>query len=397
MAGITWALGMPSSLYNCHNTGYENHIVVLPRFLKSDGKRHGWEFRVHSRLLRWPQIVMACSPVGGGSGMRARSVGWDWKSLFERIKPQEEIGERVMRMIAGSSSAPIAQYVAYPITPLHGLDPRVKQAWLLALVIVSSRSHMAVRIGLVVLMALISIWALPCSSWKDQLGRVSFLSIFLLITVSLGTDGIPPLVQTRTPPPVMDGLPTLSGACGGYCYVLWKFGPLQLTRKGLSLGITASCLFFTVLQSVSLCLTTTTPEHLAAALAWYLAPFSYFGAPVDEMVLTLLLSLRFIGLVFDEVRNIALSIVSRDVHWKEFTLLETLDVFFLFLGRVFKNLFNHAEQIAQAMVARGFKGDASKHRIYFMSKFSIHAGDLVAIFSLAVIVGLAMVSDFCFY
>ena len=56
-----------------------------------------------------------------------------------------------------------------------------------------------------------------------------------------------------------------------------------------------------MLQSASLCLATTMPEHLAAGLRWYLSPFIWLKAPVDELVLTLLLSLRFIGLVFDEV------------------------------------------------------------------------------------------------
>ena len=56
-----------------------------------------------------------------------------------------------------------------------------------------------------------------------------------------------------------------------------------------------------VLQSASLCLTTTTPEQLAAALRWYMGPLAHVGAPVEELILTLLLSLRFIGLVFDEV------------------------------------------------------------------------------------------------
>lgn len=42
-------------------------------------------------------------------------------------KRQEPLGERIMRMVAGASSAPIAQYIPSPVTPLHTLDPRVKQ------------------------------------------------------------------------------------------------------------------------------------------------------------------------------------------------------------------------------------------------------------------------------
>lgn len=317
------------------------------------------------------------------------------KVLVEKMKkpPRLAFGEEFMRLIAGASSAPIAQYISSPPTPLHSLDPRVKQAWLLVLVFLPSRSHMAVRLGLVAFLATVTIWFLPRRTWQDQLGRMAFFSGLLLLMVSLGTDGVPPLVQTRTPPPSMSGLPVLPANLGGYKYVVWKLGPFLLTRKGVALGVTAACLSFTVLQSASLCLATTMPEHLAAGLRWYLAPLAYLKAPVDELVLTLLLSLRFIGLVFDEVRNIALGIVARGVQWKKLTSLETAEVFLMFLGRIFKNLFNHADQIAQAMIARGFRGNPSSHKVYFLTKFSIKTQDYLAIATLAIVVGVGLLSE----
>lgn len=350
----------------------------------------------HLRYSALPHVQPFLARAAGGQSAGAHSPNvhrLELKSLIEKLKPPDEFGEEFMKMVAGATSAPIAQYIPSPTTALHRLDPRVKQAWLLALVFLPSRSHVAFRLGLVVFLALVSIWFLPRRTWQDQLGRMVFLSGFLLLMVSLGTDGVPPLVQTRTPPPAMDGLPILPAKMGGYSYVIWKLGPIQLTRKGLALGVTASCLSFAVLQSASLCLTTTMPEHLAAGLRWYLAPLARCNVPVDELVLTLLLSLRFVGLVFDEVRNIALGIVARGVQWKSLSMLETVDVFLLFLGRIFKNLFNHAEQIAQAMVARGFRGNPATHKIYFLTRFSIKMQDLIAILILAIVTGLAILSE----
>ena len=62
-----------------------------------------------------------------------------------------------------------------------------------------------------------------------------------------------------------------------------------------------SLFLFKIFQSASLCLTTTTPEQLASALWWFMRPLQFIGVPVAEITLTLLLSLRFISLVFDEV------------------------------------------------------------------------------------------------
>lgn len=80
------------------------------------------------------------------------------------------------------------------------------------------------------------------------MGRVSLLSGILFIMLGLGADGVTPLVQLRTPPPAMMGLPKLPASLGGYSYLIMKLGPLQFTRKGLSVASIAACLTFTVSQ-----------------------------------------------------------------------------------------------------------------------------------------------------
>lgn len=250
------------------------------------------------------------------------------------------------------------------------------------------------RFGLVIYLTLLSIWILPRNAWMDQLGRVYLLSGLLFITLGLGADGVPALVQLRTPPPAMMGLPNLPVSLTGYAYVITKLGPLTFTRKGLSVASTVACLTFTVFQSASLCLTTTTPEQLAFALRWFMLPLKYIGVSVSEIVLTLLLSLRFISLVFDEVRNIALGIVSRRVNWKQLTVMETIDVFFNYFRRIFKNIFSHAEQISQAMIVRGFKGDGETHKIYFLSESSFGVIDFICLLCLTIVIGAALLSEY---
>lgn len=75
---------------------------------------------------------------------------------------------------------------------------------------------------------------------------MALLSGILFIMLGLGSDGVPPIVQLRTPPPAMMGLPNLPASLGGYSYLIMKLGPLQFTRKGLSVASTAACLTFTV-------------------------------------------------------------------------------------------------------------------------------------------------------
>lgn len=171
-----------------------------------------------------------------------------------------------------------------------------------------------------------------------------------------------------------------------------KLGPLSLTSKGLSAATTAACLTFTIFQSASLCLTTTTSEQLAFALQWFIRPLSSLGVPVSEVILTLLLSLRFINLVFDEVRNVALGIISRRIRWKELTTLETIDVFFTYIRRIFKNIYSHAAQISQAMIVRGFRGDCDSHKVLLAAGASTFIANVVSISCLVGLIGVTTLS-----
>lgn len=75
---------------------------------------------------------------------------------------------------------------------------------------------------------------------------MSILSGILFVMLGLGADGVPPLIQSRTPPPGMMGLPELPASLGGYSYLIAKLGPLTFTRKGLSIASTSACLTFVV-------------------------------------------------------------------------------------------------------------------------------------------------------
>ncbi|WVZ98444.1 hypothetical protein U9M48_043887 [Paspalum notatum var. saurae] len=355
-----------------------------------------------------PPAPAAPSPSDGRDGAAA-SAAAKWAEWIPRAGAGAG-PEKVLRLISGAAATPVCQFVDSPRTFLHSVDPRVKLVWLLALVVLPARSNIYMRFGLVVFLALLSMWVLPNHVWKDQLGRVALLSGFIFIMLGFGADSAPSLVQTRTPPPSVLGIPNIPCSTSGYSYTIMKLGPLQFTRKGLSVASTSASLSFAIFQSASLCLTTTTPEQLASALWWFMIPLKHIGVPVPEIILTLLLSLRFINLVFDEasiygnrqsngytfcfyVRNSALAIVARRINWKKLTAMETIDIFFNYVRRIFKNIFDHAEQISKAMVARGFRGDPSNHKIYFLTESSFGIADLFSLLCLFALMRLASLSD----
>lgn len=338
-------------------------------------------FSVCQKLERCPLICSATST--------SFYEGW------EKWVPKDMVAaDKVLRLIAGATSSPIYQFIASPTTFLHSVDSRIKLAWLVALIIVPARSNVVVRFGVVMYLALLSILVLPKEVWMDQLGKVTLLSGILFVMLGLGAEGVTPVAQLRTPPPSMTGLSNIPPSLTGYSYVMMKLGPLMLTRKGFSTAAKSACLTFTILQSASICLATTTPERLAFALQWFINPLRHFGVPVAETILTLLLSLRFLNLVFDEVRNIALGIVCRRINWQQLTVMETIDVFVNYVRRFFKNIFNHTQQISQAMMVRGFRGESDLHRIYFPSDSSNLLANILSMVFLFGLVGATIASEY---
>lgn len=81
-------------------------------------------------------------------------------------------------------------------------------------------------------------------------------------------------------------------------YVLFKFLFITVSRFSLSLAATISCITFAALQLTSLFLLTTPPESAAAAFRWFATPLRLFGVKLDTLTFQLLLSLRFVSLVW---------------------------------------------------------------------------------------------------
>ncbi|KAL8105205.1 hypothetical protein AgCh_029124 [Apium graveolens] len=292
-------------------------VSTLPTVTISSRQSYTPLFKRHPIQFKTLKPKFTCSATIDDAGPPRNWEKWLPKNLFS--------AEKVLKSISEATSSPICQFISSPTTFLHTVDPRIKLAWLVVLVVLPARSSILMRFGLVAYLSLLSTLILPRHVWMDQLGRVLLLSGILFIMLGLGADGAPPVVQLRTPPASMMGLPSLPASLEGYSYIIMKLGPLQLTRKGLSVASTSASLTFSIFQSASLCLSTTTPEQLAFALQWYMRPLAYIGVPVSEVILTLLLSLRFINLVFDEVRVVALGIVSRRIYWENFTALETIE------------------------------------------------------------------------
>ncbi len=247
-------------------------------------------------------------------------------------------------------SLPIGLYLEQPVTWLHHLDPRVKMAWLMSILVTPILANAGWRIGLVGLLLLLTLAAgIPLRVWRQQLGWLVLLSGLVMLLTFILPDGLEVNQPDRWPAPA-SVLPQPTP----YGYVLLDWGPLTVTRRSLELGIRVGTLLFTLIYGTNLYLLTTAPEEITLALESLMTPLRWLGLPVTEIALTVTLSLRFIPLVLEEVQNLVRSVQTRAINWKKLGLRQSAQVGLVIVERLLENLLLRAEQIAAAMAVRGF-------------------------------------------
>lgn len=179
--------------------------------------------------------------------------------------------------------------------------------------------------------------------------------------------------------PAEDGV---ASQARSYSYVVFHFLFVTVTRRSLRLATSAAATCLLALQGSSLVLTTTTAEDAALALCTLpslkrekrerrsgdgttvdeTTPSSspsfieVIRRPANRTALTLLLSLRFLALVFDEARGLSLGLAARGIDWEGLGSGGGVTVGLRLVTRLFGNLQARAGDVAVAMTARGFAG-----------------------------------------
>ncbi|QIR36722.1 hypothetical protein HCG51_08140 [Tolypothrix sp. PCC 7910] len=271
-------------------------------------------------------------------------------------------------------SLPLGLYLEEPQTWLHKIDPRVKFAWLMSLLTSYLFAPIEWRVLLVIVLIFVTITArIPKRVWQQQMGWLLLLSFFVLIIAAISPDGLGVNYQPRLPaneqiltqpstakPPNVNEKTVFGNK--EYKYVVFHQGPVKVSRRSLDLAVRLSTILFTVIYSTNLYLLTTAPEEITAGMESLMQPLRRLKLPVTELALTLTLSLRFIPLVLEEVQNLVRSVMTRAINWKKLGIKGAVKLWMIVAERLLENLLLRAEQMASAMMVRGFTS-ANEHRV----------------------------------
>ncbi len=241
---------------------------------------------------------------------------------------------------------------------LRRLDPRLKLAWTLIFLVTPILAGPLWRLSLVALLLLITaVSGLSWRLWRRSVPLLLALALLVGGLAALLPAGAAPPAALQRPPAELRLEPGPPGTApperSGASWVLLRQGPLVVTRRSAELGLNGATLLFTLVHSANLLLLSTAPEQLVWAISWLLAPLGRLGWPVERLGFTLLLALRFLPLVQEELQNLLRSVATRAVNLKRLGWKGGLGLVLAVGERLLANVLLRAEQGAEALLARG--------------------------------------------
>ena len=243
---------------------------------------------------------------------------------------------------------PIGQYVSGKSSWLRIIDPRIKLSWILLFLLTPILANSTWRISTAFVLLLITFFSfLPPRIWLRSLVFLLFLSLIVgSLSIVLPASEASSELTIRAPDEIPEAFVLTRS------WEILRLGPLVVDRRSAELGIKTSTLIFTVIHSVNLMLITTSPEDLVWAIRWFLAPLTFFGVHLEKLTFQLLLALRFLPLVQEELQNLFRAIGVRSIDFRKLGLKNILSLFISLGERLLSNILLRAEQGADSLMLR---------------------------------------------
>ena len=111
----------------------------------------------------------------------------------------------------------------------------------------------------------------------------------------------------------------------------------------------------------------TTPSELTYALEFYLKPLKVFKINIYEIAIMVSIALRFIPTLLDEMERIKKAQTSRGIDFENGKYLDKLRGLTSLIIPLFISCFDKADELTNAMVARGYDSEMPRSRYNHLS------------------------------
>src|SRR5579859_866233 len=132
-------------------------------------------------------------------------------------------------------------------------------------------------------------------------------------------------------------------------------GPIILTYDGIWAEVTIFVVFLTLFACSILLTMTTSPIALIEGLTRLLAPLRWLRLPVDDFALMLLIALRFIPTLIEEIELLIKAQTSRGADYTHGSIRERLQSLVALFVPFISSTLRRASELATALDARGYE------------------------------------------
>lgn len=145
---------------------------------------------------------------------------------------------------------------------------------------------------------------------------------------------------------------------------IFPIGPLIVTRSGVW-SLMSVFVALLVLYILSVLLTmTTSPVALIEGLTLLLSPLRRLRFPVDDFALMVLLALRFIPTLLEEVEQLRKAQTARGADMERGTIRERFQSLTMLFVPLMQGIFRRASELATALEARGYEVEGHQTLLY---------------------------------
>jgi energy-coupling factor transport system permease protein len=253
----------------------------------------------------------------------------------------------------------------YPVaSPLHALDPRAK---ILATAL------------LVVALFLVSSVA----------GLLGLAAVFVLLVV---TSRVPPVVFVRLLRPIalivaLTMLFQILFSREGE--TLFEWGPLEVHSGGLRMGLFLALRILLLVSAAGLLTATTAPVALTDGIEDLLSFLRKLRFPAHEVAMMITIALRFIPTLHEEAQKITRAQAARGADFSEGGLLGRVRAMLPVLVPLTIGAFRRADELAEAMESRGYRGGEGRTR-YRELRFRARDALALAVATLVLVWGILL-------
>jgi energy-coupling factor transport system permease protein len=249
-------------------------------------------------------------------------------------------------------------------SPIHHLDPRTRvvAALILLLSITVAPGLLGLGVALAAIVTLTAIARVPIGyALKGILAPLPFILFLVALQILLGPSPLPGTGQ--------ESLPTV---------ILWRWGPFTVSPFSIASGLRILLRFPGLILIITLFSAVTSTAETVHGLASLLRPLQHLRLPVQDLVLMIQVSLRFLPLLAREAERIAKSQASRGAEWGtgRSGLLRRARQALPILIPLFLVSLQRAESLAIAMEARGYRSHGERTSLV---QLRFHLKDAVAL------------------